>query len=433
MILARYMFYNNAKTIFVLFMDREISKEEKQKRRNKMILRIAIAVAVCVAIVAFIFDLSQAEVKRSDINIAIVGRGDIEPSLTGSGTVVPSIQEMITCPINSQIKEIYHHSGDAVDEGTPLLRLDLQSAEDDYQREADQLKMRYSEFERLKISNKTYLDDLAMKVKVAAMKLDRLEAELRNERYLDSLGSGTHDKVKEVEFSCNTSRLELEQLRQQFVNERKMKAADEREKQLVINVASRNLAEIKRTLEDAQIRSPRKAIITEIVDEVGAQVSQGSKIAVVSDLSHFRVDGTIADAYGEYVQAGGKVIVKIGNENMEGTVGSVNPLSKNGVIHFTVMLKDDNHKRLRSGLRADIFVVNSIKENVLRLPNSSFYVGAGEYSLFVEENDELVKRVVELGESSYDYVEVVSGLKEGDQVVISDMKRFKSNKTVGIK
>lgn len=414
-------------------MDREISKKEKMRRKNRLILRIAICLGALVAIVAFMLDFSQAEVQRSDINMAIVERGDIEPTLTGTGMVVPAIQEMITCPINSQIKEVYHHSGDAVDAGTPLLRLDLQSAEVDYQREADQLQMRYSEFERLKINNKTHLDDLSMKVKVAAMRLDRLEAELRNERYLDSLGSGTHDKVKEAEFSCNTSRLELEQLRQQLVNERRMKAADEREKQLEINMASRKLAEMKRTLEDAQIRSPRKAIITEIVDEVGMQVVQGSKIAVVSDLSHFKVDGTIADAYSEYVVAGGRVIVKVGNENLEGTVGSVNPLSKSGIINFTVMLKDDSHKRLRSGLRTDVYVVNSIKEGVLRLPNSSYYVGAGTYSMFVEEHGELVKRQVELGESSYDYVEVISGLNEGDNVVISDMKRYKSNKTIKLK
>ena len=411
-------------------MDREISKEEKKKRRNKLLLRVGIGVVGVGLVLAWVFDMSRSEVNRSDITIAKVDCGDIEPSVTGSGAVVPAIQEMITCPINSQIKEVFHHSGDAVEAGTPLLRLDLQSAESEFQRESDQLKMKYSEFERLKISNKTYLEDLAMKVKVAAMRLDRLEAELRNERYLDSLGSGTHDKVKEAEFSCKTSKLELEQLRQQLANERKMKAADEREKQLQINVAARNLAEIKRTLEDAQIRSPRNAIITEIVDEVGAQISQGSKIAVVSDLSHFKVDATIADAYGEYVTAGGKVIVKIGSDNLEGTVGSVNPLSQNGVIKFTVTLKDDSHKRLRSGLRTDVYVVNSIKENVLRLPNSSYYVGAGAYNLFVLENGELVRRAVELGESSYDYVEVISGLNKGEEVVISDMKRFKSNNSV---
>ena len=414
-------------------MDRQIPIEEIKRRRIKRFLRIAIASVAVIALILTFTSLSRNSVKRDQIKIAVVDCGDIEPSVAASGIVVPSIEEMIICPINSQILEVLHHSGDAVEAGTPLLRLDTQSAQIDYQKSVDQLQMQQSQFERLKINNRTYLDDLSMKVKVAAMKLDRLEAELRNERYLDSLGSGTHDKVKEAEFSCKTSRLELEQLRQQLSNEKLIKAADEREKQLEINIASRNLAEIKRTLDDAAIRSPRNAIITYIMDEVGAQVSQGSKIAVVSDLSHFKINGSIADIYSEYVTAGGKVTVKIGNDNLIGTIGSVTPLSKDGKISFTVNLAEDNHQRLRSGLKADVHVVNSIKENVLRLPNSNYYVGPGEYTLFVFNGDDtLVPRIVHLGECSYNKVEVIDGLNAGDHVVISDMKQYKNVKSIKV-
>lgn len=414
-------------------MDRQIPIKEIKRRRKKRFLRIAIASVAVIALILTFTSLSRNSVKRDQLKIAVVDCGNIEPSVAASGIVVPSTEEMIISPINSQILEVLHHSGDAVEAGTPLLRLDTQSAQIDYQKNIDQLLMQQSQLDRLKINNRTYLNDLSMKIKVAAMKLDRLEAELRNERYLDSLGSGTHDKVKEAEFSCKTSRLELEQLQQQLSNEKLIKAADEREKQLEINIASRNLAEIKRTLDDAAIRSPRNAIITDIMDEVGAQVSQGSKIAVVSDLSHFKINGSIADIYSEYVIAGGKVTVKIGNDNLNGTIGSVTPLSKDGKISFTVNLDEDNHQRLHSGLKADVHVVNSIKENVLRLPNSNYYVGPGEYTLFVfDENETLIPRIVRLGECSYDKVEVIEGLNTGDRVVISEMKQFKDAKSIKV-
>lgn len=414
-------------------MDRQIPIEELRRQRKKKLFRIAIISITLIAGAFTITHFSRNSIKRDQLKIAIVDCGDIEPSVAASGIVTPSIEEMIICPINSQILEVLHHSGDAVKAGTPLLKLDIQSAQVDYQKSVDQLQMQQSQYERLKINNRTYLDDLRMKIKVAAMKLDRLEAELRNEQYLDSLGSGTHDKVKEAEFSCQTSRLELEQLRQQLANEQQIKAADEQEKRLEINIASRNLAEIKRTLDDAAIRSPRNAIITYIMDEVGAQVSQGSKIAVVSDLSHFKINGTIADAYSEYVTAGGKVIVKIGSDDLMGTIGSVTPLSKDGTISFTVNLNEDNHKRLRSGLKVDVHVVNSIKENVMRLPNASYYVGPGEYTLFVfDEEDTLKPRIVRLGECSHDKVEVIEGLNTGDKVVISDMKQFKDEKSIKV-
>lgn len=52
-------------------------------------------------------------------------------------------------------------------------------------------------------------------------------------------------------------------------------------------------------------------------------------------------------------------------------------------------------------------------------------MGKGEYELFVVNGDQLIKRKVRLGDSNFEYVEVVSGLEPGDEVVISDMASFK--------
>ena len=219
-----------------------------------------------------------------------------------------------------------------MDVGTPILKLDLQSTETEYKKLLDEEQMKRYQLEQLKVNNNTYLSDLSMQVKISAMKLNRMEVELRNERYLDSLGSGTTDKVRQAELNFNTGKLELEQLRQQYANESKVKEADLKVKELEFNIFSKSLAEMKRTLDDAQIRSPRKAILTYINNQVGAQVAEGSQVAIISDLSHFKVEGEIADTYGDRVAAGGRAIVKIGNEKLEGTVSSVNVFTKESLL-----------------------------------------------------------------------------------------------------
>ena len=139
------------------------------------------------------------------------------------------------------------------------------------------------------------------------------------------------------------------------------------------------------------------------------------------------MEGEIADTYGDRVAAGGKAIVKIGSEKLEGTISSVTPLSKNGVISFTVQLTNDSHKRLRSGLKTDVYVMNAVKEDVMRIANASYYVGRGDYELFVlDSENEIVKRKVKLGDSNFVFVEVISGLQPGDQVVVSDMSSYKN-------
>lgn len=408
-------------------MDREIPKDVLKKERNRRILKYGGIGGGCIALILILFSLMRSSVKEKDLVFSEVSKGTIEVSVSASGKVVPAFEEIINSPINTRILEVYKKGGDSVNIGTPILKLDLQSAKTEYNKLLDEEQMKRYQLEQLKVNNSTYLSDLEMKVKVAEMKLNRMKVELRNERYLDSLGSGTMDRVHQAELNFETGKLELEQLHQQLANERKVKAADLKVKQLEYEIFLKGLAETKRTLDEAQIRSPRKAILTYINNQIGAQVNEGSRIAVISDLSHFKVEGEIADTYGDRVAAGGKAVVKIGSEKLEGQVSSVTPLSKNGVISFTVQLEDDSNRRLRSGLKTDVYVMNAVKEDVLRISNSSYYVGRGDYQLFVVDgSDELVKRKVRLGDSNFEYVEVVSGLQPGDRVVISDMSQYKN-------
>ncbi len=415
-------------------MDREIPKEIRKKERNKKIIRFSAIAVTAVVVISILISLMRTGVKKKDIILSAVDKGTIEVSVSASGKVAPAFEEIITSPINSRIVEVYRRGGDSVDVGTPILKLDLQSTETEYKKLLDEEEMRRYKLEQLRVNSQTKLSDMVMQIKVSAMKLNRMKVELRNEHYLDSLGAGTTDKVRQAELSYNVAQLEYEQLKQQYDNEKEVAAAELKVQELDFNIFRKNLAEMKRTLDDAQIRSPRKAILTYVNNQVGAQVPQGGQVAIISDLSHFKVEGEIADTYGDRVVAGGKAIVKIGTEKLEGVVSSVTPLSKNGVISFSVQLMDDNNRRLRSGLKTDVYVMNAVKEDVMRIANASYYVGRGEYDLFVmTSDDEIVKRKVQLGDSNFEFVEVVSGLQPGDRVVVSDMSQYKNKTKLKVK
>ena len=376
----------------------------------------------------------RTSVKRSDLRIATVDTGTIETSVTSSGKVVPAFEEIINSPINTRIEEVYRKAGDLVEEGTPLLRLDLLTAQNDYDKLLDEAQMKRHQLEQLRLNNITYLKNLEMQVKVKEMAVNRLSVELRNEQYLDSLGSGTGDNVRQAQFAYDTGRLELEQLRQQYANETEVKKADMRVKELELSIFAKNMEEMRRTLDDAQIRSPRKAVLTYINNQIGAQVTQGSQVAIISDLDHFKVDCEIADSYGDRVHVGARAIVKVGSDTLPGMISNVTPMSRNGVIAFSVQLDDDANKRLRSGLKTDVYVMSNVMDDVMRIPNASYYTGPGAYELWVQTTDnELTRRTVRLGQSNYRYVEVQDGLKPGDKVVTSDMSEFKTNKSIKLK
>lgn len=409
-------------------MDREISKEQRNREKRRMWMKWGGMVVVGIAAVIALMQLMQESLHERDIVFSVVDEGSIDVSVSASGKVVPAFEEIINSPINSRILEVYKKGGDSVEIGTPILRLDLLSAETDYKKQLDEVQMNELKLEQLRIQNRSKLSEMEMQLKVSRMELNRKAVELRNEQYLDSLGAGTTDKVRQVELDYNVSKLKLEEDEQKFINEQATADADLKVKELELNIARKTLAETKRTLNDARIKAPRKAILTYVNTEIGAQVAQGEKVAIVSDLSHFKIEGEIADTYGDRIAAGSRAVVKVGKEELAGTVTDVTPLSKNGVMSFSVRLEQDNHKRLRSGLKTDVYVLTAVKDSVMRIANGSYYVGPGEYELFVRSGNELLKRKVQLGDSNYELVEVVGGLKPGDQVVVSDMSNYKNKR-----
>lgn len=416
-------------------MDREISKEERRKAQLKRIaIPASVFAAVCVAVVWIIIGMTPS-VRESSLRFSTVEEGTLETVVSGSGRVVPAFEQTINSPIQSRIVEVYCREGDSVDVGTPLMLLDLQSANTSLQKLAGERRIKSYRNRQEDISASNDITNLEMEIKVKEMAVSRLAAVAENERKLDSIGSGTGEQVRQAELALNTGRLELAQLRKRLVNLRESNRAAEASRAVELSIVDENYGEMARTLEDARLKSPRKAVVTYIANEIGRQVAAGEKVAVVSDLSHFKVTGSVAESFSDKLFTGAPAIVRIGRTELRARVSNVTPQSKEGAIAFTVILDDDSNRKLRSGSSAEVYVMTDIRENVLRVGNGSYYSGPGSYNMWVMSADgtKLEKRAVQLGESSPDHVEVLSGLSPGEQAVISDMSQYKTNSTLKIK
>ena len=137
-------------------------------------------------------------VRSSDLIFSTVDRGTIEVSVNASGKVVPVFEEIINSPINTRIVETYKKSWRLGGRGHAHPELDLQSAETDYNKGPDDLQMRVSKLEQLRIDQNTKLTDMEMQIRVAQMKLNRMKVEMHSERYLDSI-RGEHARQRAPE------------------------------------------------------------------------------------------------------------------------------------------------------------------------------------------------------------------------------------------
>ena len=257
---------------------------------------------------------------------------------------------------------------------------------------------------------------------------------MENERRLDSIGSGTGDRIRKAELSYATARMELQQLRTQLANERRSHAATYRSKQLEKSISARNLTSMQRTLDDARVTAPFAGTVTWLNKSLGASIAPGERLAVVSDLRHFKIEGEMPESDSGKLAVGSPVNIRINRRTIKGRIATVSPQSNNGMVSFTDFLDTDSDPLLRSGLRTEINVIYDVRPNVLRIPNGSYFQGPGNYTMFVRTApDRLERRSVTLGESNFDFVEVISGISPGEEVAVSDMSRFNKRKSLKLK
>lgn len=414
-------------------MDRVVSKDTIRRERRSRLIKLSIVIAAVAVVVVILLTIFARGVGRKDITFGTVDRGPIQLTISTNGKVMPVAEEAVVSPIASRILAVYHRMGDSVHKGAPLIQLDLMSTKSDYEKQVDRMKMMEYQLEQLEAQNASTISNMEMQLKVMHMQINQKRVVLANARRLDSVGGGTAGRIREVELNLKVAEMEYDQLKLKVKNQKRIANAQRNIKALEVEVGNKSLREVQKVLAEAELRAPLTGIVTFINTQVGSKVGNGTQVAVISDFSRFRIDGEMPDSYRNKVQSGTAVDIHGGAQNIEGQICSIAPTASNGMVGFTVQYPDSLQTELRAGQKVELFIRTAKREDVLRIPNGQYYSNPGLYELFVRDGDEIVKCEVRLGESSHDYVEVISGLKPGDEVVISDMKRFAQDTRLVIK
>lgn len=415
-------------------MDKTIDKKEIRKEKGKRALVWGIAAVAGIAAVSFVLMNMAPSVNSRDITVGTAERGPLEITVAATGRVVPAHEEIINSPVETRVLRVYAQPGDTVKAGMPLLLLDLEQEQTALGKLHDARTMQQQELRQLELSNMTNISDLEMKIKVSEMNVSRQRIEVENERRLDSIGSGTGDRVRQAETAYRAGVLELEQLRTRLRNERQRASAAEASQRLNVCSSDRDIALMEKTIHRGSIPAPLDGVLTFITSELGSRVGAGEKVAVVSDLSSFKVVGEVPEGSSDRVQTGAAVTVRISGAQFAGTVSNITPQARQGVVSFVVRLDNPRDSRLRSGARAELQVSFGYKSDVLRVPNGSFYKGEGKYQVFVfDSENRAVRRTVNAGDCNREYVEILDGLQPGDKIIVSDTEQYNTKNKLNIK
>lgn len=415
-------------------MDRALSDAVKQKRKRNRILLITIYSLVFLFVMLLLRLVIKPSVQAAEIRTAQVEMGNIEASVSASGIVSPEFEEVIISPVQSRIVNIYHNTGDQVKSGDSILLLDRKNIQLSYEKLKDELNIKKNNINQLKLRLEKSLIDLQTQYEIKKLQVENMEAELEEEKYLNEIGGSTKEKIEKAELNLKISRLELEQIRQNIRNQEESMQAELLGLNYEISIQQKNVNDLLDKLNHTCIIADKEGVITWINDQIGKNVNQGEELVKIANLQSYEVTGSISDMYADKLSSGGKVIVRVNDDtDIRGEIISISPAVSGNVVNFKIKLTHKNHPMLRPNLRVDVSVVTSYKENVVRVQNGPFYQGAKSQVVFILEGDELVSRKVTFGESNFDYVEIVSGIEDGEEVVVSDLSDREKQKKIRLK
>jgi HlyD family secretion protein len=204
-------------------------------------------------------------------------------------------------------------------------------------------------------------------------------------------------------------------------------------RQLDVDRQNLVVAELQRRVDDLAIRSPVTGVVGNVETVQKALVNQNAPVVTVVDLAAFEVEVRIPEAYADDLGIGLAGEVQYGVSAYRGELVSLSPEVVDSEVVGRIRFADEVPSGLRQNQRVTVRMLMDEVSDVLKLQRGSFADTAGGRIAFVlGENGLALRREIRLGARSVGEVEVLSGLAEGERVIISNIAEFQDLKSIHV-
>lgn len=401
--------------------------------RQKKLRRIAFAVVgvVVIGLVSVVLARLQPAaptVERGTVWVDTVKRGDMLRNVRGLGTLVPvdEARRMIPAATQGRVERIVLRPGADVTPDTVVLELTdpqvLQTLSDAEQ----QLRGAEADFNSLQARLMT--ERLAQRSVAATVAADYEVAKLEKEVNEDLAKDGL---VSALTLKQSTVRAESLAMRNTTEQERVKVAEDSFKAQLQAQQARidqlRSVYNLRRSqVDQLRVRAGMNGVLEQITVSVGQQVAPGTNLARVADPTRLKAELRIAETQARDLAIGQRAEVDTRNGIIPGKVIRIDPAAQQGTVTVDVALEGE----LPRGARPDLSVDGTIEierlDNILFVGRPAFGQEQNTVGLFRFDPNtgEATLTQVQLGRSAVNTIEILGGLNEGDQVILSDMSAW---------
>lgn len=405
-----------------------------QAKRRK---RIIIGVVSVVVLATATFLLSRLKpaaptVERNLVWIDTVKRGPMVRQVRGLGTLVPEEIRWIAARTSGRVERIVIRPGAVVTPDSVIVELNNPDVEQASANADSQLKAAEAELVILKVE----LERGVLEAESAAARAKseyeqaKLRAEVNEELSKDGLVSPLELRLSRVTADELSTRHGIEQKRFAF-------SKDSISPQLAVKEAEvdrqRAQARLRREeLAALSVRAGMAGVLQQLPVEVGQQIQPGTNLARVADPSLLKAEVRVPETQAKDILIGQIAVIDTRNGLVNGRVARIDPAVQNGTVLVDVTLTGE----LPRGARPDLSIDGTIElerlDDVVFMGRPAFGQERSTVGIFKLNTEDVyaVRSQVQLGRSSVNTIEVVSGLQPGDRVILSDMSQWDTHDRV---
>lgn len=413
----------------------DIPKKPKSRRKPWLLAGVGVVALVCVTMGLSRLRAAAPSVERGSVWLDTVKRGPMIRQVKGAGTLVPERSRWLTADTAGRVERIHVRPGTPVEPGTILLEL----SNPDVQLQALEAERQLASAEAELISLRTNLETqrISQEATIATLQAEASNAESQAQAS-ETLGDRSligKLEVQQVKGKAGemTTRLSLERQRLSVLQSstREQLAAQAGQIERLKAVARFRRAQV----ESMQVKAGEGGMLSELPLELGQWVTPGTVLAKVVQPERLKAELRIAETQARDIQLGQRAEVDTRNGIVEGVVARIAPSASQGTVKVEVTLTGE----LPKGARPDLTIEGTVElerlGQVLSVGRPAGAQPGSTVSLFklVPGSDEALRVQVQLGRGSVNSIEVVQGLAEGDQVVLSDMTAWDAVERVSLR
>jgi HlyD family secretion protein len=408
-----------------------------RKKRIRQIIYGAVGLAAVALVTVGLSRLKPAAptVERAVVFPDTVKRGPMVRQVRGLGTLTPEDIRWIPATTQGRVEQIILRPGTAVKAGDVVLVLSNPQLEQQLQ--DAQLKLEAAEAGLANTKVSLQNDLLTQRAASANIEADynkaKMQAQMNEALAKDQLVSELVLKQSQVDADSLGVRNQIskDQLDSKTDSAKALMAVQ----QSLVDQARAFLRLTQQQRDELKVRAGIDGMLQLVPVEVGQQVAPGTNLARVANPSRLKAEIKIAETQAKDIQLGQKAEVDTRNGVVEGRVARIDPSVQNGTRTVDVTLTGALPKGAVPDLSVDGTIELERLADVLSMGRPAFGQDQSVVGLFkLTEDGVTAERVqVKLGKSSVNTIEILSGLKVGDQVILSDMSAYDAYDRIRLK